>query len=150
MIAPDQMHWEYDESWAKEPTTPQEEIAAFRDRRRKHRDQNHSIFAMADGKVIGFVGINRYMDSARHHSGDLGYGVLAAFARQGIGTRLLRAAVQKARELGLKRLEANCFADNAASIALLKKCGFGDEGIRVGAIMKDGILRDQRCFGLLL
>jgi RimJ/RimL family protein N-acetyltransferase len=63
---------------------------------------------------------------------------------------LLKTAIQKARSLELKRLEADCFGDNAASVALLRTCGFEEEGVRIGAIYKDGRLRDQRLFGLLL
>ena len=96
------------------------------------------------------IGINRFTSPERRHSAEVGFGVLAEFAHRGIGTRLLTAAIGKARQLGLARLQADCFADNAASIALLLKCGFQDEGLRAGAIRKDGKLRDQRLFGLML
>lgn len=96
------------------------------------------------------IGINRHQDAARQHCGELGFGVAAAFARRGIGSRLLVAALTKARQLGLQRLEADCFADSVAAIALLRKYGFKEEGLRVGAIGKDGRLKDQRVFGLLL
>ncbi len=52
--------------------------------------------------------------------------------------------------MGLKRLEVDCFEDNVASIGLLRKCGFQEEGLRVGAICKDGKLRNQRLFAMML
>ena len=150
MTAPDQLRWEYDDSWAKEPTTPQEEIESFRKRRAEQRGQNHPFWAIVEGKVVGMIGINRFKEPARRHSAELGYGVAAAFTRRGIATQLLTAAIQKARQLGLKRLEADCMDSNVASIALLCKCGFQEEGLRVGAICKNGELINQRQFALML
>lgn len=150
MVGPDQLLWEYDQSWAEKPTTPEEEVRSFRERRQKQHGQNHPLWAIMDGRVVGMIGINRYKDKARDHSAEIGFGVAAAFTRHGIGCKLLKAAVGKARQLGLQRLEANCFDDNVASAALLRMCGFRDEGVRLGAICKNGILRDQRLFGLML
>ena len=150
MTAPDQLLWEYDESWTKGPTDQQTQIDSSRQRRARQRGQNHPLWAMVNGRVVGMIGINRFTDPPRQHCGELGFGVIAEFTRQGIGRRLLTAAIGKARQLGLKRLQADCFDDNAASIALLRKCGFQDEGVRIGAVCKDGKLRDQRLFGLML
>jgi RimJ/RimL family protein N-acetyltransferase len=150
MTAPDQLLWEYDESCAKDPTSQQKEIDSFREWRARKRGENHPLWAIVNGHVVGMIGINRFTDPARRHCGELGFGVIAEFTHQGIGGRLLTAAIGKARQLGLKRLQADCFDDNAASIALLRKCGFQEEGLRIGAICKDGKLRDQRLFGLVL
>jgi RimJ/RimL family protein N-acetyltransferase len=150
MTAPDQLRWEYDDSWARAPTTPEQEVAAFWRRRAEQESQNHSFWALAGDAVVGHAGINRFRGPAREHCAEIGYGVAAAFARRGIGTRLVMAAMTKARQLGLSRLEADCFDDNHASIGLLRKCGFREEGRRFGAIRKDGRLRDQRVFGLML
>ena len=150
MTAPDQLLWEYDESWAKEPSTQQEEVDSFRQRRAKQRGQNHPLWAMVNGCVVGMIGINRFENLAQRHCAGLGFGVIAEYARQGIGYRLLMAAIDKARQLGLARLQADCFADNAASIALLSKCRFREEGVRIRAICKDGRFRDQTLFGLML
>jgi RimJ/RimL family protein N-acetyltransferase len=150
MKAPDQLAWEYDASWAEKESSPQEEIEAFRERRRKAKGTNYPLWAMAEDRVIGMIGINRHKAPCRNHCGELGFGVLEAFARRGIGYRLVQAAIAKAREVGLRRLEADCLSENEASRALLVKCGFGEEGVRVGAICRDGRLRNLRLFGLLL
>ena len=150
MIAPDQLLWQDDETWAKKPTTPQQEIDSFRKRRAKQRGQNHPLWAIADGKVVGMIGVNRFDGLSRRHCAEVGFGVAAAFTRRGIGSRLVAAAIRKAREVGLQRLEAGCFEDNVASVALLRKFGFQEEGLRIGAIRKDGKLRNRKLFGLLL
>jgi putative acetyltransferase len=150
MTAPDQLLWEYDVSWAKKPTTPEKEIKAFRQRRFEQRGKNHPFWAFARGKVVGMIGLNRFDAPARGHCAELGYGVAAAFTRRGIGSRLFAAAIEKAQEVGVKRLEVDCFEDNAASIALIRKFGFQEEGLRIGAICKDGKLRNMSLFGLML
>jgi RimJ/RimL family protein N-acetyltransferase len=150
MKAPDQLRWDYDESWAKQPTTPQGEIAGFHQWRDARRGTNYPLWAIAGKRVVGMIGVNRCEDPARRHCGELGFGVAEDYTRRGIGRQLLTAAIAKARQIGLTRLEADCFADNAAAIALLRKCGFAEEGLRIGAICKDGKLRDQRLFGLVL
>jgi RimJ/RimL family protein N-acetyltransferase len=148
--APDQLDWEYDPSWAQKESSPQEEIEDFHKRRRERRGPNHPLWAIAGGRVVGMIGINRRKEPCRNHCGELGFGVLKDFARRGIGYRLVMAAIAKARQIGLKRLEADCLADNEASAALLRKCGFREEGVRIGAIGRDGRLRDERMFGLIL
>ncbi len=150
MRAPDQLRWEYDESWAKQTAPPQQEIADFRQWRDERRGTNYPIWAIAGERVVGMIGINRFADSARRHCGELGSGVAQEYTRRGIGRKLLTAAIAKARQIGLRRLEVDCFADNAAAIALLRKCGFTEEGLRIGAVCKDGKLIDQRLFGLVL
>ena len=48
---------------------------------------------------------------------------------QGIGTALLRAALELAdRWLELRRLELEVYADNAPAVRLYPKCGFSVEG----------------------
>ena len=96
------------------------------------------------------AGINQFSDSFREHCADLGFGVAETHQREGVGYRLVCAAIEKARQLGLKRIESDCLTDNHPAIALLRKAGFKEEGLRRNAISKAGQLRDIRLFGLLL
>jgi RimJ/RimL family protein N-acetyltransferase len=47
---------------------------------------------------------------------------------QGHATEALTAIVTLAKPLGLRRLEAICHPDNVASLRVLEKCGFANEG----------------------
>lgn len=59
----------------------------------------------------------------------LGYWVGAEFASQGIMTQALRILLDYVfRELKLHRVEANIQPENAASIRLVRRCGFELEG----------------------
>lgn len=56
---------------------------------------------------------------------------LAAAARgQGIGKTLLQALVEASEQAGIWTLQAGIFAENVASIALHRACGFREVGYR--------------------
>jgi GNAT superfamily N-acetyltransferase len=50
--------------------------------------------------------------------------VRAPYRRQGVATRLMEWAVERAREGGFPRLSANVWEDNAAARSLFEKTGF--------------------------
>ncbi|WP_432748172.1 GNAT family N-acetyltransferase [Pectinatus frisingensis] len=66
-----------------------------------------------------------------------------AYKNQGIGTALLMELVKKSEENGIWTLYASIIRKNNASIAVHKKCGFREIGIR-GKIakMSNGIWYD--------
>ena len=51
--------------------------------------------------------------------------------------------------LDLIRLEAACLEDNAASRALLERCGFSEEGIVRGYLEVNGTVRDHVLYSRL-
>ena len=61
--------------------------------------------ALVEGKVVGWCDITSLHRHAFAHSGSLGIGVLAPYRGQGIGVALIRAALNKAKEIGLTRIE---------------------------------------------
>jgi len=72
------------------------------------------------GKIYGNVRI-------RHHSlyvyGNIGYDIRPSARGQGYGTILLRLALDKARELDIKRIKIACDQRNKASIRVIEKNG---------------------------
>jgi RimJ/RimL family protein N-acetyltransferase len=86
----------------------------------------------------------------RHRRGEVGF-VLAADAwGRGFGLEAMRAVVDHAAGLGLKRLWARAHAGNERSERLLKRLGFEEEGYLRGHIQRAGERRDCKIFGLLL
>jgi len=83
-----------------------------------------------DGTVVGRLSVGRDPHPASTHVADVGLMVAAAARRQGIGTALLRAAVDWAREAGVRKLELHVFPWNEAAIALYDAFGFEREGYR--------------------
>jgi RimJ/RimL family protein N-acetyltransferase len=86
----------------------------------------------------------------RHRRGEVGF-VLAGDAwGQGFGLEAMRAVVDHAAALGLKRLWARAHAGNERSERLLKRLGFAEEGYLRSHIQRAGERRDCKIFGLLL
>ena len=58
------------------------------------------------------------------HTAEIGYSVLPAFQRHGYASEAARALVAWGfTQPGIRRIVANCRADNAASIRVLEKAG---------------------------
>ncbi len=149
ITSPDQTQWDYEETKEEPGKSPDEVIKFFREKVLA-QERNHGFWARMNGQIVGLAGINVFKEPHRSHCAELGFGVRKEYQKRGIGYQLVRRAIDKARGLNLERLEAECFADNVAAIALLRKTGFNEEGMRVGAVKKKGSLRDSRLFGLLL
>lgn len=80
-------------------------------------------FSRADGRLLGSTGLS--FDTAC--SASTGY-VLAQDAwGQGFATEALRAMVELAPRLGVRRLYALCHPAHTASARVLTKCGFAHE-----------------------
>ena len=89
---------------------------------------------VAEGEegIVGRLSLGRDPHPASRHVADLGLMVAASHRRQGVGTELLRAAIDWARHGGVHKLELHVFPWNTAAIALYEKFGFEREGYRKG------------------
>jgi RimJ/RimL family protein N-acetyltransferase len=83
-----------------------------------------------DGRLIGRLSVGRDPHPASTHVADVGLMVAREARRQGVGTALLQAAVEWARETGVRKLELHVFPWNEAAIALYDAFGFEREGYR--------------------
>ena len=149
MSASGQTRWDYEDNQEFYCKSDKEVIQFFRSKVLA-RTRGLGCWAREDGQIVGMASINRFTEISREHCGELGFSVREAYQRRGIGYQLVLAVLSKAREEGLQRIESSCFADNEPAIGLLHKAGFREEGLRIGAIKKQGQLRDIREFGLLL
>jgi RimJ/RimL family protein N-acetyltransferase len=98
------------------------------------RYPNAAVFVAVDddGAIVGRLSIARDQHPASRHVADLGLMVAASHRRQGVGTALLRAAVDWARESGVRKLELHVFPWNTGAVALYERFGFVQEGYRTG------------------
>lgn len=86
----------------------------------------------------------------RHRRGEIGFLLAQAAWGQGYGIEAMRAVVDYAGSLGLKRLWARVHVGNERSERLLHALGFEDEGYLRGHIQRAGERRDCKIYGLLL
>ena len=96
------------------------------------------MFAVDGTRVVGWCDIFVGDKPGFEHAGSLGMGVLKSYRRQGLGNRLVQAAIDLAWDEGLTRVELEVFASNNAAISLYTKFGFEREGLKRRARRVDG------------
>jgi len=104
------------------------------------RRYDHAAVFVAeqDGAIVGRLSVGRDPHPASSHVADLGLMVAVDARRQGIGTALLEAAVDWARQTGVRKLELHVFPWNHGAIALYDAFGFEREGYRKGHYRRGG------------
>ena len=106
-----------------------------------------SIVAVASDRIIGLI----HVEVSRYGVGEFGMLVDRDWRGRGVGSALIQAAIDWARDQGLHKLSLEVFAQNAAAIALYRKCGFVEEGHRVKHYRRaNGELWDSLIMGLPL
>lgn len=107
------------------------------------------IFRREDDALLGGINVSNIRRGAAQ-TGNVGYWIGAPHARRGYMTEALEAVVALGfGELALHRMEAACLAENRASIALLRKAGFRQEGAARKYLCINGEWRDHLIFALL-
>jgi ribosomal protein S18 acetylase RimI-like enzyme len=102
-----------------------------------------------EGEVVGWCDVTPKPRPIYAHVGVLGMGLLPQFRHQGIGTRLIRQALEAARAFGFSRIELEVRQNNENAIALYKKTGFVVEGFQRNALKVDGAYENLILMGLL-
>lgn len=88
----------------------------------------HSFVAADEGRVIGNLGMHPVMPGVL----GLGMSIDAGYRGRGVGTRLMQAAIEWARQQdSVHKIELEVWPHNVAAQALYAKCGFTVEGRRV-------------------
>ena len=115
----------------------------WRKRLSQNDDTQHMLVAIVAGEVVGNLGLTRLTHARRAHVGELGMGVRDAWQGKGVGTALMKAALDLADNwLGLRRLELRVYTDNAPAIALYRKFGFEIEGTHRAHAIRNGVYVD--------
>ena len=112
----------------------------WRERLAKRGDGTHWLLAVVSGQVVGMLGLHTFPEKPRRrHVGTIGMGVHDDWQGRGIGTALLRAALELADNwLNLSRLELEVYTDNEPAIRLYERCGFEREGTLRQHAFRDG------------
>jgi len=82
------------------------------------------LVADVDGTIVGRVSVrHRLNDFLEREAGHIGYGVLPDYRGRGYATEILRQGLVIARSLGIDRVLVCCDDGNAASAAVIVRCG---------------------------
>jgi predicted acetyltransferase len=77
-----------------------------------------------DGTILGWVSIrHRLTERLMHRGGHIGYYIRPSARRRGHGTLICRLALEKAREIGIRRVLITCAKDNIGSNRIIRKNG---------------------------
>ncbi|HEX8135372.1 MAG TPA: GNAT family N-acetyltransferase [Actinomycetes bacterium] len=106
-----------------------------------------SLVADAGGELVGLL--NLYL--AGYGVADLGMLVADGWRRRGVGSALLRAGIDRARQAGAHKIALQVWPHNQAAIALYERFGFRHEGrLRRHYRRRSGELWDAIVMGLPL
>jgi L-amino acid N-acyltransferase YncA len=107
-----------------------------------HRPDSRLV-ARDGEKVLGWAALSRVSDRCSYGGvAEVSVYVSAAARGRGVGSRLLEELVRASEEAGVWTLQAGIFPENAASIAIHRKCGFRTVGIRQRLGRLKGVWRD--------
>jgi len=128
---------------------PQDSVtfAAFvrQERRAWRRGEAFAGAIFEGGELVGRVSLGGIRWGAER-GGSIGYWIAEERAGRGITTRAVRLLVDYGFAQGLHRIEIAIQPHNEASLGVVKKLGFRDEGLRLSYLYIDGAWRDHRVF----
>ena len=95
------------------------------------RGPRHPVLVVeAEGRVVSFGSLNVFNPrQAYDHVADFSIYVERAWRGKGVGSRLLRALVDRARSIGFHKMVLSAFPFNPGGMALYEKFGFRVVGI---------------------
>lgn len=107
-------------------------------------DGVYLLVGVADGKPVGMLGLHTAPSQPRRrHAATLGMAVHDAWHGRGVGTALMRAAVDLADNwLNLHRLELEVYTDNKPAVSLYQRHGFVIEGTLKDFAFRNGVYVD--------
>jgi putative acetyltransferase len=115
--------------------------------RRSWTTAEATIMAVAEGRVIGTLGIAREPHPVTRHVAALGMQVASDWRSRGVGSALLAEAFRWARWAGVEKLALTVYPDNDRARKLYEKFGFVEEGRLVGHSKKRHGYEDEIVMG---
>jgi L-amino acid N-acyltransferase YncA len=102
-----------------------------------------TLVAEDGGEVAGWARVFAYSDRCVYDGvGEYTIYLDGRARGRGVGTALLEALIAAAEAAGYYKLVGKLMADNAASVALARRCGFREVGVHVRHGRLDGAWRD--------
>jgi putative acetyltransferase len=122
-----------------------------REMRKRYRSswtpQSASIVAVAEGRVIGNLGVARESHPVTRHVASLGMLVAGDWRSRGVGSALLAEAFRWARWAGVEKLALTVYPENDRARRLYQKFGFVEEGRLAGHSKKRHGYEDEIVMG---
>ena len=129
---------------------PYQSVERWRLRLANPSQEYYSLVACVDAEIVGSLGLGAVERPRRRHVGDLGMAVRDDWQGKGVGTALMRAAIDLADNwLNMERIELTVYVDNAPAIALYRRFGFEVEGVHLRYAFREGTYVDAHTMARL-
>ncbi len=131
--------------------SPLNTAKAFSDFVEKSHQDNQCSMLVVLNETQEFVGVINFNEIVRgcFQNAFLGYYGFNKHKKKGLMTQALNLAIDYAFfQLNLHRLEANIQPENTASISLVERCGFVDEGLSGNYLKIEGCWQTHKRFAL--
>lgn len=117
-----------------------------------HSADLRPLWVMKDeGEVVAWLSFQSfYGRPAYNATAEISIYISAAYRSKGVGSFLLKKAIERCPQLAIDNIVGFVFAHNAPSLALLKKFGFAQWGYLPKVAVLDGIERDLVILGINL
>lgn len=106
------------------------------------KKKHPQIVAMDGEKLVGWCDIIPGSKPTTKHVGEMGVIILPEYRGQGLGEKLIKATLKKAKTKGVKRVELGVVSDNRNAVSLYLKLGFEIEGLKKKDLLLDGKYKD--------
>jgi L-amino acid N-acyltransferase YncA len=102
------------------------------------------LVAERDGEAVGWVKVGPYTDAHDYYAsvGEATLYVARGARRGGVGLALLTAIAEAAERAGYHKLVGKVMTENAASIELVRRCGWREVGVHIRHGRLDGEWHD--------
>ncbi len=118
---------------------PYPTAAMWKQRLETATTDRHMLVACSNDVPIGNIGLTASSRPRTRHCGNVGMGVHDDYVGQGVGQKLMEAALDIADNwLNLRRVELTVFVDNNRAIRLYERTGFVVEGSLREYAFRDG------------
>jgi len=102
-----------------------------------------SVVAVANGRLVGNLGLHPDPQRASAHVRLLGMSVARDWRGAGLGSALLEAAIGWAAREGVAKIVLSVFAHNTRARAFYARHGFAEEGLRKAQFLRLGQALDE-------
>ena len=101
------------------------------------------LIALSNGELCGWAALSAVSKRAAYAGvAEVSVYVAAEFRKRGLGLKLLQRLIGESEQYGIWTLQASVFPENAATVALHKRCGFREVGRRQRIGRLNGVWRD--------
>ncbi len=142
----------FEPAWSADDLTRRsfrKRVDFYRRGQREGRSWSFFLKSCTDERLLGSLTLSNIRYGVVS-SGTLGYWIGQPYARKGYMNEAIGVLLPFAfKTLNLHRLEAACLPDNRASVGLLQKNGFRQEGLARKYLRINGVWQDHLLFALL-